>query len=604
MTSLFSPSTVLLPREELPQGSGHVRAKERTVEHISLLKNCKNMDELRQVHAQMLKMGLLSNPFCVSNLVFSSALPAWGDMEYAYSIFQRIEEPSTSDFNAMIKGHVKELDFEEALVVFEEMLERGVVANRVTYPSVLKACAKLGWVERGRQVHGQVLKRGFRDDVLVQNSLISMYGKCRRVSEACSVFGLMEENNGATWSSLIAALAKSSMWWDCLEMFRDMNHNASCKVDDSTLACVLSACAHLGTLVSGKCIHGYLLRNFSGENVIVQTSLIDMYVKCGHLGKGLHVFKRMGWKNQLTYAVIISGLAAFGHAHEAFRCFEKMLEDGIKPDDAVYVGLLVACQRGILVEEGFRLFDQMRLEHGIEPHVEHYGCIVGLLGRAGLFEKALKWIEEMPMKHNDTVWRSLLSAAKRHHDLEIAEIAARKLDELGLMDGGDYVILANMYARDKRWDKVETVRTMMASKGLAQVPGFCFVEVQGTLHKFHWHDKTHPRCDEIYEMIHQMEWQLKFEGYSPDTSEIPINFSEEEKRQRLKHHCQKLAIAYALLYTPKDTTIRITRNVRMCSDCHKYTKLVSRIYHRNIIVQERNVFHHFRDETCSCNDHW
>ncbi|KAL9267134.1 bZIP transcription factor 16-like protein [Drosera capensis] len=205
-------------------------------------------------------------------------------------------------------------------------------------------------------------------------------------------------------------------------------------------------------------------------------------------------------------------------------------------------------------------------EHGIEPQVEHYGCIVGLLGRARLFEKALKWIEEMPMKHNYIVWRSLLSAAKLHHDLESAEIAARKLDELGLLDGGLYVVLANMYARDKRWDKVETVRTMMASKGLAQVPGFCFGEVQGTLHKFHWHDKTHPGCDEIYEMMHQMEWQLKFEGYSPDTSETQINFSEEEKRQRLKHHCQKLAMAYTLLYTPKDTTIRITRNLSASSN--------------------------------------
>jgi hypothetical protein len=161
-----------------------------------------------------------------------------------------------------------------------------------------------------------------------------------------------------------------------------------------------------------------------------------------------------------------------------------------------------------------------------------------------------------------------------------------------------------MYARAKRWEDVAKIRTEMARKGFTQTPGFSLVEVERKIYKFVSQDMSHPQCKGIYEMIHQMEWQLKFEGYSPDTSQVLFDVDEEEKRQRLKAHSQKLAMAFALIHTSQGAPIRIARNLRMCNDCHSYTKLISVIYQREITVRDRNRFHHFKDGTCSCRDYW
>ncbi|GMH09173.1 hypothetical protein Nepgr_011013 [Nepenthes gracilis] len=379
-----------------------------------------------------------------------------------------------------------------------------------------------------------------------------------------------------------------------------MSREGCWKAEESILVCVLSACTHLGALDLGKCTHGYLLRNTSDQNIIMETSLIDMYIKCGCIEKGLCLFQRMSSKNRLSYSVMISGLAMHRLGQEALRLFSEMLGQGLTPDDVVYVGVLSACRQGLLVEEGLCYFDQMMLEHGIQPTIQHYRCIVDLLGRARSFEKAFGLIKLMPMEPKDAVWRSLLSSFKFHRNLEIGEMAARNLMQLGLDDRADYVMLANMYAETQRWNEVARVREMMADRGFTQMPCFSSVEVKRKVHVFVSWDMSHPNREEIYEMIHQMEWQLKFEGYSPDTSRVLIDAEEDEKRQKLRRHSQKLALAFALIQTSTEKPIRIVRNIRMCTDCHKYTKLISKIYSRKIRVRDRNVFHHFEDGTCSC----
>ncbi|KAL9447873.1 hypothetical protein AB3S75_015365 [Citrus x aurantiifolia] len=298
------------------------------------------------------------------------------------------------------------------------------------------------------------------------------------------------------------------------------------------------------------------------------------------------------------------GLAMHGQGKEALSIFSEMLREGLEPDDVVYVGVLSACSHAGLVNEGLLCFDRMKLEHRIVPTVQHYGCVVDLMGRAGMLGEALELIQSMPIQQNDVVWRSLLSASKVHHNLEIGERAAKNLFQINSHHPSDYVVLSNMYAQAQRWDDVAKIRTEMASKGLNQSPGFSLVEVAREVYKFVSQDRSHPAWDNIYEMIHQMEWQLKFEGYSPDISQVLLDVDEDEKRERLKGHSQKLAIAFALIHTSQGSPIRIARNLRMCNDCHTYTKLISVIYEREIIVRDRKRFHHFKDGTCSCRDYW
>ncbi|TXG54225.1 hypothetical protein EZV62_019481 [Acer yangbiense] len=449
-------------------------------------------------------------------------------MDYACSIFQQIDDPGAFQFNTLIRGLVKDIQFEEALFLYVDMVERGVEPDKSTYPALLQPCAPLHGLEEGMQIHGHVFKLGFRGDLFVQNALINMYGKCEKIR------------------------------YECLMLFGEMNSEGRWRPEETTLVTLLSACTYLGALHLGRCTHGSLLRNISELNIIVQTFVIDMYVKCGCLAKGLCLFQMMPQRNRLSYSVLISGLAMHGHGQEALRLFSEMLRQGLEPDHVVYIGVLSACSHAGLVDEGLRCFERMILEHGIVPTLQHYGCMVDLTGRAGLLGEALERIKRMLVEPND-VWRSLLSACKVHHDLEIGEIAAKNLFQLSSQNPSDYVVLSNMYARAQRWDDVARTRIEMA---------------------------------------------FEVRRLSPDTSQALLDTDEDEKKERLKGHSQKLAIAFALIHTSQGSPIQIARSLRMCNDCHTYTKLISVIYEREITVRDRKQFHHFKDGTCSCRDYW
>lgn len=602
-TSVLHQTPLLIPHED------HAKTPEfnfdlKEQEWIYMIKKSKNMKELKQVHGQILKLGLICSSFCAGNLLATYALPEWGSMDYACSIFREISDPGSFEYNTVIRGHVKDMNSEEALLWYIHMIEDEVEPDNFSYPALLKVCARFRALKQGKQIHGQIFKFGQDDDVFVQNSLINMYGKCGEIKESLIVFEQMDQRTIASWSALIAAHANLGLWSDCLKLFGEMNYEGCWRAEESTLVSVLSASTHLDALDFGKATHGYLARNMSGLNNIVETSLIDMYVKCGRLDKGLFLFQRMANKNQMSYSAIISGLALYGRGEEALSIYHEMLKERLDPDDVVYVGVLSACSHAGLVEEGLKCFDRMRLEHRIEPTIQHYGCMVDLLGRAGRLEEALELIKGMPMESNDVLWRSLLSACRVHHNVELGELAAKHLFQMNSRNASDYVMLCNMYAQAQMWEKKAVTRTKMANEGISQVPGSCLVEINRKMYKFVSQDRSHPCSEEVYEMLHQMEWQLKFEGYSPDTSLVLYDVDEEEKRQRLSTHCQKLAIAFALIKTSQGSPIRIVRNVRMCSDCHTYAKLVSMIYERDIVVRDRNRFHHFKDGTCSCKDYW
>ncbi|KAM7257811.1 hypothetical protein ACFE04_013552 [Oxalis oulophora] len=574
---------------------------------LTQLKTCKNMEDFKLIHTHVVKFGFLHNPFAASNLLLTCALSDWGSMDYACSIFRQMEEPVTFDFNCMIRGFVKDMSNDEALFFYCEMMESGVEPDKFTYPFVLKACAKLRGLEEGMQIHGHVFKLGFEEDEFVMNSLISMYGKCGKIELSCAVFDRMDDccKGVASWSAIISAHASLKMWSECLILFECMNRGGhERRPEESILVSVLSACTHLGAIDLGRSVHGFLLRNIRELNPIVETSLIDMYVKCGSLEKGLSVFERMHERNQLSYSSMISGMAMHGHGREALKVFSDMLKEGLQPDDVVYVSLLSACSHAGIVDEGLQCFERMVTDHDIEPTIQHYGCFVDLLGRAGMINEAIEFIRKMPIKPNEIVWRSLLSACKMHHNLEIGEIAAKYLFKSNLTNPSDYTMLSNIYARDQRWKDVAKVRVEMNRKGLNQTPGCSLVEVERKVYKFVSQDKSHPKCKEIYEMIHQMEWQLKFEGYVADTSQILLDVDEDEKKERLKAHSQKLAIAFALIHSSHGSPIRITRNLRMCNDCHTHAKFISVVYEREITVRDRYRFHHFKDGTCSCKDYW
>uniref|UniRef100_A0A0A9D6J8 DYW domain-containing protein n=1 Tax=Arundo donax TaxID=35708 RepID=A0A0A9D6J8_ARUDO len=527
-------------------------------------------------------------------------------MELAASIFASLDEPEAFDYNTLMRGHASGgRDLAAALRLYVAMLEAGVVPDNYTFPFVLKACAQLAASQQGRQLQGHVVKLRLQRDEHVQNSLISFYGKCGDADTARLVFDRMDadERTTASRSALLASYTRAGLWAQCIESFGAMVREGW-RPDESSMVSSLSACAHLGAYDVGRSVHGALLRNATTLNTVMATSLVDMYAKCGSIEKAAAVFDAAEHKNAWTYSAMVSGLVLHGDGRKALQVFDAMVREGHAPDAVVYVGVLNACSRAGLLDDGLRCFDRMRLEHKVLPNTQHYGCMVDLMARAGRLDDALALIGSMPTGPTDTAWRCLLNACRIHGDLELAGRALRELRRLGAANAGDYVIVADMNARAKNWDAAAALRTEAADRGLAQAPGFSAVKVRGEVHLFVSQDMSHPRTRDIYEMLHQMEWQLRFDGYRLDTSELALDVDEEEKRRVVAAHSQKLAMAFGLLSTPEGAPVRIVTNLRISKECHAYSALISEIFGREIVVRDRNRFHRFRRVVCTCRNYW
>ncbi|PON44623.1 Pentatricopeptide repeat [Parasponia andersonii] len=267
-TSVLNQTHLLFPTKDSLQ-TPEFTFSFKDQECISLLKRSRSIKEIKQIHAQILKFGLFLDPFCAGNLVATCALSDWGSMDHACSIFRRIDAPEAFLFNTMIRGHVKDMNWGQALLLYCEMLESGVEPDNFTYPPLLKACARLSALEEGMLIHGHTFKLGLQCDLFVQNSLINMYGKCGIIELSRAVFDQMLEKSVASWSAIIAVHASLGKWWECLMLFGDMNREGCWRAEESILVSVLSACTHLGALDLGRCTHGSLLRSISGLNKLL-----------------------------------------------------------------------------------------------------------------------------------------------------------------------------------------------------------------------------------------------------------------------------------------------------------------------------------------------
>ncbi|KAL6143047.1 hypothetical protein ACLB2K_053745 [Fragaria x ananassa] len=338
------------------------------------------------------------------------------------------------------------------------------------------------------------------------------------------------------------------------------------------------------------------------ENVIVSTSIIDMYCKCGRVDMARKAFDCMKEKNVKTWSAMVAGYGMHGRAKEALEVFYKMISHGIKPNYITFVSLLNACSHAGLLEEGWYWFNTMNHEFGVKPGIEHYGCMVDLLGRAGDLTKAYNLIKGMTMKADSVVWGSFLGACRIHKNVKLAEISARKLFELDPNNCGYYILLSNIYADAGRWEDVEKMRVLMKNRGLAKLPGFSVVELKGMVHLFLVGDREHPQHKKIYEYLEKLTIKLQEVGYAPDMASVLHDVDEEEKEMTLRVHSEKLAVAFGIMNTVPGTTIQIIKNLRVCADCHTVIKLISKVMNREIVVRDSKRFHHFKDGLCSCGD--
>ncbi|CAA0829250.1 Pentatricopeptide repeat-containing protein [Striga hermonthica] len=330
-----------------------------------------------------------------------------------------------------------------------------------------------------------------------------------------------------------------------------------------------------------------------------------MYAKCGHMAEAEAVFHGLDGKSVVSWTSLVVGLAINGFGEDAIRVFEEMERRNVIPTEITFIGVLYACSHNGLVDEGFAYLEKMIEKYGIVPRMEHYGCMVDLMGRAGKIERAYDYIKNMPVEPNAVIWRTLLGACTLSGNVRIGEVARKEIVKLEPKHCGDYVLLSNLYASERRWCDVDRVRRAMVREGVRKVPGYSLVEVRNTSHEFVMGDKSHPRTEEIYEMLREMRRRLRSEeGYDPGTSGVLTDVEEEEKEDAVMHHSEKIAVAFGLISTPPGSPIRVVKNLRICVDCHVAIKMVSRVFRREIVVRDCSRFHHFRDGNCTCKDYW
>jgi len=569
-----------------------------------LLKACARLLDSKlgiKLHGLVVKAGCESDAFVNTSLV--SLYGKCGFIDNAFKVFDDIPEKNVAAWTAIISGYIGVGKCREAIDMFRRLLDMGLRPDSFSLVRVLAACTRIGDLRSGEWIDDYITKIGMVRNVFVATSLVDFYVKCGNMERACSVFDGMLEKDIVSWSSMIQGYASNGLPKEALDLFFKML-NEGFRPDCYAMVGVLCACARLGALELGNWASNLMDRNEFLGNPVLGTALIDMYAKCGRMDSAWEVFRGMRKKDIVVWNAAISGLAMSGHVKAAFGLFGQMEKSGIEPDGNTFVGLLCACTHAGLVDEGRQYFNSMERVFTLTPEIEHYGCMVDLLGRAGFLDEAHQLVKSMPMEANAIVWGALLGGCRLHRDTQLVEVVLKQLIALEPSNSGNYVLLSNIYSANHKWEDAAKIRSIMSERGIKKVPGYSWIEVDGVVHEFLVGDTSHPLSEKIYAKLGELVKDLKASGYVPTTDYVLFDIEEEEKEHFIGCHSEKLAIAFGLISTAPNDKIRVVKNLRVCGDCHEAIKHISRFTGREIIVRDNNRFHCFNDGSCSCKDYW
>ncbi|XP_057464516.1 pentatricopeptide repeat-containing protein At1g11290, chloroplastic-like [Actinidia eriantha] len=483
------------------------------------------------------------------------------------------------------------------------MMEKGLRPDKYAFPMALKSCAALSDLPAGRLIHQHSVCCGCGNDLYIDAALVDMYAKCGEVEAARQVFDKMSVRDLVCWTSMVSGYAHNGCNSEALEFF-DLMRCSGVKPNRVGILSVLLACGNLGALRRGQWFHDYVIKTGFRSDILIATAIVDMYAKCGNLDLARALFNETTGKDVVCWSAMIGNYGIHGHGRRAIDLFHRMLKEAVRPNHVTFTCVLSACSHSGLIEEGNKYFRLMREEFGIEPKLSNYSCMVDLLGRSGQLSEAEKLIQTMPVEPDVSILGSLLGACRVHGNIDLAEKIADRIFQLDPFHAGYHVLLSNIYAAKSRWVEVEKIRKIMARRGTNKIEGFSLIEHNILIHKFGAGDKFHPQSEKIYSLLEELAIPMKRLGYIPFTDCVLHDIEGEAKEAALSYHSERLAIAFGLINTAPGTTLRITKNLRICRDCHNAIKFMSRIVNRVIIVRDNRRFHHFDNGICSCGDYW
>ncbi|KAM7268383.1 hypothetical protein ACFE04_010549 [Oxalis oulophora] len=615
----------------------------------SLLRQCtrQSITTGEKLHALIITSGLATNPNTFLHNTLLHFYAATGASTHAHQLFNVIphSHKDTVDWTTLMNSLAHDNKLDKALSLFVEMRKEGLSVDEVTMVCFFGACARLSNAVLGSQGHVCMVKLGLGFSVNACNALMDMYGKCGLVREVRQVFEEMGEKSLVTWTILLDAVVKwegvrigrevfdqmkerNEIAWTLMIagyvgsglvnegylLLREMGINMGIWINDGMICSILPACAQSGDVLMGKWVHVHALKAMGRDlDIKAGTALVDMYAKCGQIDTALRVFNFMPRRNVVAWNVLLNGLAMHGMGKLVVDMVEKMIEEA-QPDDLTLMAVLSACSHTGLVDEGRHCFYNLESVYGIVPKMEHYACVVDLLGRAGFSEEAESIIKDMPFPPNKVVLGSLLASYSAHQKVEHVEKIVQELVRTDPHNTDYHVLLSNMYALSGKSEKADLARKVLKNKGIQKLPGMSSIHVNGQVYHFSAGDKSHPQSQDIYVNLHKMIGKLRLAGYVPNTSSQVFSGSKcreesnvdelEEREQALFSHSEKLAVCFGLISTRAGTPLYVFKNLRICADCHCAIKIVSKVYQREIVVRDRNRFHRFVQGSCSCSDYW
>ncbi|KAJ4953609.1 hypothetical protein NE237_030441 [Protea cynaroides] len=450
-----------------------------------VLKSCAQMGMIREgkkLHCQILKSGycqvhsvansLLNFYMKIEGYCNSSELCDMGNVNLsnARKVFDVMLLKPTELWNKMISAYVNLGSVECAGRLFDDMPERDVVS----WNSMITGFAKAGDVEKARDLFERMPEK----NVVSWTCMVEAYASSGDLDQAKRLFQQMPVRNVISWNSMISNYNRHGKFKEALDLFLQMLLGGV-DLDGFTFVSALSACSQLGALEFGRWIHNNLIQDWSHFGVIVATALIEMYAKCGDVDRAFKVFIKIGNKDVFCWNVMIKSLAIHGRTGDAVKIFFMMQRKGVKPNDFTFSSALFACSHGGLVEEGHQIFYRMKRDFGINPNLEHYGCLVDLLCRNGQLEEAELLVKEMPHEPDIAIWGALLGGCRISNDSKLAEKIMNRVEKLKTNEPGVYVLLSNIYASSGEWPEAVRAREKMEEKSLWKKAGCSALEVVG-----------------------------------------------------------------------------------------------------------------------------
>lgn len=582
--------------------------------YASVLSSC-DPEFGRQVHAHAMKTCLDAYTYIANALITmytntNDKTLCKDEPSEAWMVFKFLNSRNLVTWNSMIAAFQTRGKWKEALNLFSLMRQDfNIGFDRATLLSILSSLDYGNHVITSclnycSQIHSLAIKTWFISEIGVITALAKAYAELG--AEISDTYNLFLETNGkrdiVSWTAFITIFAENDPE-KSLRMFSELCKSGSIP-DLHTYSIVLKACASQVTDRHTLSIHSQILKYGFENDTVLANALIHAYGRSGSLTESKKVFNYILFKDIISWNTMIKIYGLHGKPKDALKCFSQM---NTPPDATTFVALLSACSHAGMVEEGKKLFESMNKTYGISPQIDHYACMVDILGRSGRIVDAKKLINEMPMEPDSVIWSALLGACRKHNEPKLAELAAEKLQELDPKNSLGYVLMSNIHCSSGTFNEAVDVRNQMKKSGVKKDPGLSWTEVGNTVHEFAAGGMRHPQRKEICGDLEGLVGELNGLGYVAESNLCMRDVEEEDKNREVNYHSEKLAFVYALRYGESEYcggVIRIVKNIRICVDCHNFMKFASELVGREIVVRDSNRFHRFKDRECSCGDYW